>query len=233
MTRAVEILASPLLALLASAATVPAVLAQDDDEVERIVPQMPANPPDVSAPSDKEVGVDALDLGEGNLPTALLHVPLTGVFPDAIPPDIHVVSPVVDDPDAAYRGMGYFNQFNCIGCHAPNGAGGMGPSLSNSSFKYGGDPENIYLTIVQGRPMGMPAFGSILPDSVIWDLAAYVRAISEDDTGQWGRTTSVDHFKIEQVPSEYQTGVDPWQHTQPFSFGQPPFEKVETPEKQE
>jgi cytochrome c oxidase cbb3-type subunit 3 len=122
--------------------------------------------------------------------------------------------------------MTYFNQFNCIGCHAPNGGGGMGPSLSNSTFIYGSEPENIYLTILQGRPKGMPAWGNILPDHVIWDLVTYISGISKKPSEPWGKTTSVSGFKIEQIPAEFMSTVSPWKHTAPFSYGQAPFEKV-------
>ena len=78
----------------------------------------------------------------------------------------------------------------------------------------------------------MPAFGGLLPDDIIWDLVAYVRAIAQDD-GAWGRTTSLSAFTIEQVPSQYIDTIHPWEHTQPFSFGQPPFEHVDEPQKDE
>ncbi len=162
---------------------------------------------------------------------ALVHVPVTNVFPGDIPVKPKVTDPVANDPEAAYRGMTYFNQFNCVGCHAANGAGGMGPSLSNSKFVYGSEPEQIYLTILQGRPAGMPAWGGMLPDQVIWDLVAYIRSISKEPSGEWGKTTSLDTMGPEQVPYEYQKTVNPWNYTEPFSYGQAPFKKVEKPSK--
>lgn len=98
----------------------------------------------------------------------------------------------------------------------------MGPALSNRAFIYGSKPENIYLSIAQGRPNGMPAWGTLLPDTVIWDLVAYVRGISKAPTEQWGSTTSLESFTIEQVPAEFQMTPNPWQYTQPFSFGRKP-----------
>ena len=127
--------------------------------------------------------------------------------------------------EAAQRGMQFFNQMNCVGCHAPNGAGGMGPSLSDSKFIYGSEPANIYLSILQGRPKGMPAWGGMLPDEVIWDLVAYIQSISKEPGGGWGKTTSADGFTTEQVPAEFMTTANPWQYTTPFSYGQAPYEK--------
>ena len=210
---------------------IPAVAQQDPEIVDRTITDAPV---DVTPAEEKASDpADTIDVREGVRPNALLHVPLTGVFPDGVRPDPDLDGVPADAPDAAWRGMGYYNTFNCIGCHAPNGAGGMGPSLSNSTFKYGGDPENIYLSILQGRPLGMPAWGGVLTDRIIWDLVAYVRAISKNDTGQWGRTTSLEAFEIEQVPAEYMTTVNPWQHTQPFSYGRPPFMNIPVPEKPE
>jgi cytochrome c oxidase cbb3-type subunit III len=160
--------------------------------------------------------------GEAPTVTRLLEVPVTGIVPGNIDVKPDIKNPVADDSDAANRGMKYFANFNCSGCHAANAGGGMGPALSNHSFKFGGDPANIYLTIAQGRPTGMPAWGTILPSSVIWDLVAYIHSISDAPVEQWGTTTSLDAFTIEQVPAEFQSTPTPWQYTEPFSFGQKP-----------
>jgi cytochrome c oxidase cbb3-type subunit 3 len=152
-------------------------------------------------------------------------VPVVTLYPGDVPIRPEVKSPVADDPAAAQRGMEFFNQMNCVGCHAPNGAGGMGPSLSDSKFIYGSEPANIYLSILQGRPKGMPAWGGMLPDQVIWDLVAYIQSISKEPAGGWGKTTSADGFTTEQVPAEFMTTANPWQYTTPFSYGQAPYEK--------
>ncbi len=92
-------------------------------------------------------------------PSALIDVPVTKILPGNVDLTPKIKNPVADDAGAAQRGMKYFANFNCIGCHADNGGGGMGPALSNRAFIYGGEPQNIYLTIAQGRPNGMPAWG--------------------------------------------------------------------------
>jgi cytochrome c oxidase cbb3-type subunit 3 len=43
---------------------------------------------------------------------------------------------------------------------------------------YGSAPENIFQTIVQGRPNGMPSFGGKIPVDQIWQLVSYVRSMS-------------------------------------------------------
>ncbi len=98
----------------------------------------------------------------------------------------------------------------------------MGPSLSDSVFVHGSDPANIYLTIAQGRSAGMPAWGGMLPDTVIWDLVAYVLSISKEPRPSWGTTMSQATLTTEQVPTEYATTPDPWSRTETFSAGKKP-----------
>lgn len=157
-----------------------------------------------------------------NSASELLDVPITVLVPGDVEVEPQVKNPAAEDTGSATRGMKYFANFNCVGCHAPNGGGGMGPALSTPSFIYGRDPEQIYLSIAQGRPAGMPAWGTVLPSAVIWDLVSYIRSISDAPSSQWGTTTSLEAFDIEQVPAEFRTTPDPWEYTQPFSFGQKP-----------
>jgi cytochrome c oxidase cbb3-type subunit III len=73
-------------------------------------------------------------------------------------------------------GKTLFSQYNCSGCHA-NGGGGMGPPLIDDEWIYGYYPDQIFRTILEGRPNGMPAFRGRIPDHQVWSLAAYVRSM--------------------------------------------------------
>jgi cytochrome c oxidase cbb3-type subunit 3 len=164
-------------------------------------------------------------LYSGSIPAAaLLRVPVTGVVPGDVNTAPNIKNPLADDQNAAQRGMKDFDAFNCSGCHAANGAGGMGPSLSNNAWIYRSSPANIYLTIVQGRAKGMPAFGAMLPDRTIWELVSYIQSISEKPSGKFGVTTSLEPLSpdTEQVPPEKMQTVSPWNFTEPFSKGQRP-----------
>ena len=90
--------------------------------------------------------------------------------------------PYGENAYALNEGKRLFASFNCQGCHA-HGGGGMGPPLMDSTWIYGFDPANIYATIANGRPNGMPAFGNRIVPSQIWELVAYVRSMS----GQGGK----------------------------------------------
>jgi cytochrome c oxidase cbb3-type subunit III len=78
---------------------------------------------------------------------------------------------------ALSEGKRLFSAYNCNGCHA-QGGGGMGPPLMDAQWIYGGRPEQIFSTIVEGRPNGMPSFRGKVPDFQVWQLSAYVRSMS-------------------------------------------------------
>jgi len=82
--------------------------------------------------------------------------------------------------DNAYllsQGKMYYRWFNCVGCHA-QGGGGSGPALSDASWAYGHSPGDIFTTIMDGRPNGMPSFRGRIPEEQAWEIAAYVRSLS-------------------------------------------------------
>ncbi|RTL88505.1 MAG: di-heme cytochrome c [Hyphomicrobiales bacterium] len=185
-------------------------------------PPQPQPPPAIAQPAPPSAPIAAIL----PYPSAreVLEAPVSRLLPGNTGPSPAMKNPVGGDPEAIQRGMGYFNMFNCSGCHAPNAGGGMGPSLSNSFFIYGGEPQNIYLSIYQGRPNGMPSWGAMLPENVIWDLVAYIHSISRDPAPTWGKTVSREALKIEQVPAEFSKTATPWSETERFSFGQKPNE---------
>jgi len=97
---------------------------------------------------------------------------------------------------AVAQGKQLYRAYNCNGCHA-NGGGGMGPALMDATWLYGSAPDEVYTSIVQGRPNGMPAFGGRIPDQQVWQLVAYVRSMS----GQLRvdiRPTRDDHMQVKE-----------------------------------
>jgi cytochrome c oxidase cbb3-type subunit 3 len=108
------------------------------------------------------------------------EVSVTSLFPNGVAP------PLPPDPIGARfegnklaiaDGEQLFGQMNCTGCHF-NGGGGMGPALMSGHWRYGGRIEQIYESIAQGRPNGMPSWQFVLQPQQIWDLAAYVKSLS-------------------------------------------------------
>jgi cytochrome c oxidase cbb3-type subunit III len=87
-------------------------------------------------------------------------------------------SPDEGNAYAISQGQKLFMWYNCAGCHGVHGGGAIGPPLMSNKLIYGSEPENIYDTIMKGRPRGMPSWGGRIPESQIWQLVAYVRSLS-------------------------------------------------------
>jgi len=68
---------------------------------------------------------------------------------------------------------------NCSVCHGVGGVGAYGfPNLTDNDWLYGGQPDTIVSTIVNGRQGGMPAWGAILGEDGIQDVTNYVLSLS-------------------------------------------------------
>lgn len=87
------------------------------------------------------------------------------------------LSPYQENAYGIAQGKQLFSAYNCNGCHAMGG-GGIGPPLMDDKWIYGSTPDQIYSTISQGRPNGMPAFGPKVPAQQIWQLVSYVQTLS-------------------------------------------------------
>src|SRR5215213_4697106 len=96
---------------------------------------------------------------------------------------VEVSSPTTKRPDldqnafALSEGKRLYEWMNCVGCHG-HGGGDKGPALMDEHWIYGSAPDQIFHTIVQGRPNGMPAYRGRIPDAQVWQLVAYVRSVS-------------------------------------------------------
>jgi cytochrome c oxidase cbb3-type subunit 3 len=110
-----------------------------------------------------------------------IFVPNTTLSPGSARLDPAIENPYGGDAEAIAAGKRHFAAFNCSGCHAPLGGGGMGPPLSDDQWIHGSEPAQIYLTIMHGRSEGMPAFGSMLPRRTVWELVAYVETLNDID----------------------------------------------------
>jgi cytochrome c oxidase cbb3-type subunit 3 len=91
-----------------------------------------------------------------------------------------VANPYDGSAYAIAEGKRLFGWYNCSGCHA-NGGGGIGPPLIKTEWTYGGEPANLFDTIVKGRPNGMPSWGGRIPEYQIWQLVAFVRSLNNEE----------------------------------------------------
>jgi cytochrome c oxidase cbb3-type subunit 3 len=105
-----------------------------------------------------------------------LHVPV-GPVPGAENPPQLPVNPYSSDKVALVQGRKLFVDMNCSGCHGDHGGGGMGPSLRDETWLYGGEDARVFSSIAEGRSNGMPSWGSKLPENQVWQLALYVKSL--------------------------------------------------------
>lgn len=102
-----------------------------------------------------------------------------GVQPGIHPATIYgtLVNPYAGDGSAIATGRKLFLHYNCAGCHGGRAGGGMGPSLRDSVWAYGSSDTQLFATITEGRPVGMPAWGGRIPEDQIWQLISYIRSL--------------------------------------------------------
>ena len=101
-------------------------------------------------------------------------------FPLAVKP-LLVTNPYEGDKKAVATGGQLFIVYNCLDCHGAEGSGAMGPSFQDGRWHFGGSPGEVFESIYQGRPDGMPAWGGRISNDQIWMLTAYVRSLASKD----------------------------------------------------
>ena len=94
---------------------------------------------------------------------------------------IQLKNPYEGDKNAAATGGKLFIAYNCLDCHGAEGSGAMGPSFQDGRWHFGGSPAEVFESIYQGRPDGMPAWGGRISNDQIWMLTAYVRSLASKD----------------------------------------------------
>lgn len=98
------------------------------------------------------------------------------------------LNPFTGDSAAIAEGRKLWFKYNCYGCHGTEGGGGMGASVIDSNWLYGGDDPSVFNAIQNGAGR-MPALGQIasIPDEEIWKIIAYMRSLykGEPDKVVW------------------------------------------------
>jgi len=86
-------------------------------------------------------------------------------------------NPYEGNPQAVSEGHSLFVRMNCAGCHGYDAKGAMGPNLTDTYWRYGGVPAQVFKSIYEGRPQGMPAWNPALPPDEIWKLVSYIESL--------------------------------------------------------
>src|SRR5258708_34397612 len=121
------------------------------------------------------------------------HIQPGGVTPFR---GLQLVNPHAGDAKAIATGAKLFVAYNCVDCHGADGSGAMGPSLADGRWHFGGTATEVFESIYQGRPEGMPAWGSLISDDQIWMLVSYVRSL---DAGKDVPSENLARQKVERT----------------------------------
>lgn len=103
-------------------------------------------------------------------------------------PFVQIVNPYEGNAARRDEGAKLFIAYNCMDCHGAEGSGAMGPSLQDGRWHFGGTNGEVFQSIYEGRPDGMPSFGGRISDADIWRLVTYVRSVAG------GRKVSTENF---------------------------------------
>ncbi len=86
------------------------------------------------------------------------------------------IAEVAKDEQALKMGGRLFSTY-CSICHGSDAKGAVGfPNLTDTNWRWGGEPDTIKTTILHGRMAIMPAWGSIIGDDGVKNVSAYVRS---------------------------------------------------------
>ncbi|HSS98572.1 MAG TPA: c-type cytochrome [Terriglobales bacterium] len=112
-----------------------------------------------------------------SMATAAQSISVSELHPAGLSGPPPVPSIYSESAYAVNEGKRLYGWYNCGGCHF-HGGGGIGPPLMDADWIYGGAPQNIFASIVEGRPNGMPSFSGKIPEFQVWEIVAYVRSMS-------------------------------------------------------
>ncbi|MDH0679540.1 cytochrome-c oxidase, cbb3-type subunit III, partial [Pseudomonas mosselii] len=84
------------------------------------------------------------------------------------------VEEVAKDPQALKMGSRLFAS-NCSVCHGSDAKGSYGfPNLTDNDWRWGGEPETIKASIMNGRHGVMPGWSTVIGEQGVADVAAFV-----------------------------------------------------------
>jgi len=97
-------------------------------------------------------------------------------------------NPYEGNAEAIAAGAKLYISYNCVDWHGADGGGAMAPAFIDGRWHFGGSASQVYESITQGRPDGMPAWGGLLDQHSIWRLVSYVRSLEK------GKNVTTENF---------------------------------------
>ena len=87
------------------------------------------------------------------------------------------IGKVMANEASVLEGQGIF-QTNCVQCHGPQGAGNIGPNLTDEYWLHGGNPIEIYTTVSEGvQGKGMQSWKRQLKPDELVKVTAFVATL--------------------------------------------------------
>jgi cytochrome c oxidase cbb3-type subunit 3 len=97
------------------------------------------------------------------------------------------IEQLAKDPQALRIGGRIFED-NCAGCHGRKAQGNPAlgaPNLTDADWQFGGSGEAILASVLDGRRPVMPPWGTVLGESGVNEVAAYVQSLSGTPGRVW------------------------------------------------
>ena len=100
------------------------------------------------------------------------------------PYDAQSIAVLARDPQALSLGRAIFNN-TCATCHGSSAQGAIGyPNLADDIWHWGGSPEQVLQTVLDGREGVMPEWGKVLTgiggENAVMSVVSYVRSFSHE-----------------------------------------------------
>ena len=113
------------------------------------------------------------------------------IFEQFMNQDIAVVA---DSPEAQKIGRRLFVNY-CAGCHGSDAGGNPGfPNLRDDDWLYGGAPQAIKTSIMEGRNGVMPPWGEMLGEEGVNNVAQYVLSLNGREVDQAAAAAGKEKF---------------------------------------
>jgi cytochrome c oxidase cbb3-type subunit 3 len=99
------------------------------------------------------------------------------------------------DREAVELGRSVFAN-NCATCHGSDARGARGfPNLADADWQWGGEPDTVLATVLNGRQAAMPPFGAVLDADAVGATVAYVQSLSDGPGDAALVATGRQHFQ--------------------------------------
>jgi cytochrome c oxidase cbb3-type subunit 3 len=85
---------------------------------------------------------------------------------------------LMTSPEDVNKGKALF-ETNCVTCHNPKGEGNIGPNLTDKTWIYGYDIKDVFKTVKNGTPNGMPEHNSKFNPIQIQQVASFILSLPE------------------------------------------------------